>query len=414
MHAVKPDDAAAMAAMMSPGSEATAPAAAPASEAAAPEAAEAEGNRVVLNVLLEKRAQEKADFQAAEDAILYKHGTQTRSERRRNLKPGGSLLEHFDEFKPKGYGQQAYEDLQQNIKLNRQFKQADRQSMVAHAQRVTQGRRMRAAASVWESLGRMPLSKSASEPQFSFGTGAAREPPRTASGSRFGPSHELLAVGPFRRVHPTPGPGRYGQDGGPATPGSRRATSTRFGTEEQRPATGSLNRHNGAALSPGPAKHVPRGGGVGASLREQAMSGSTLSRPSAYTMRPRYSTPPIQPAEPAPTAPPRRATTSEGVRSAYGGGASGRSANYPYSIHKEPYSGGVDGYQPRGHRTPGPKYDKVSSIGMQPDSGRRSPPRCCFGTSPARIQVTPGYKPHGPGMLLPSLFSTDVTPGAIY
>ena len=375
-------------------------AAAPTTSAAPEAAEEAQGNRVVLNVLLDKRKQEKRGYQAAADGIFFKHETHTRAKQRPGLQRSVSLLEHFDEYKPKGYGQQAYEDQQQNIKLNRQFKQADRQSMVAHAQRVTQGRRKR-ACDPWNSFGRMPLSTSASEPQFSFGTGSAREPPHSASGS-----------GKF-----------YGQDGGPASPGSRRAATIRFGTEEQRPATGSSNRFHGAALSPGPAKHVPRGGGVGASLREQAMSGSTLSRSSAYTMRPRYSTPPIQPAEPTPPAP-RRAATSEGVRSAYGGGAGaggsggggggGVGACYPYSIHREPYSGGVNGYQPRGHRTPGPKYDKPSSVGPQPDSGRRSPPRCRFGTSPARIQVTPGYKPHGPGMMLPSLYSTDVTPGAIY
>ena len=37
-----------------------------------------------------------------------------------------------------------------------------------------------------------------------------------------------------------------------------------------------------------------------------------------------------------------------------------------------------------------------------------------FGRSPSRIQVTPGYKPHGPGMMLPARYQCDTTPGMIY
>lgn len=69
----------------------------------------------------------------------------------------------------------------------------------------------------------------------------------------------------------------------------------------------------------------------------------------------------------------------------------------------------------RSTSTPGPgAYRLPSSIGYQPLAHHKSSIGVSFGRSPSRIHVTPGYKPHGPGLMLPALYQCDVTPGMIY
>ena len=69
----------------------------------------------------------------------------------------------------------------------------------------------------------------------------------------------------------------------------------------------------------------------------------------------------------------------------------------------------------RSTRVPGPgAYRLPSSIGYQPLAHHKSSTGVSFGRSPSRIQVTPGYKPHGPGLMLPARYQCDTTPGMIY
>ena len=69
----------------------------------------------------------------------------------------------------------------------------------------------------------------------------------------------------------------------------------------------------------------------------------------------------------------------------------------------------------KSNRVPGPgHYNLHPTLGAQVLSRSKSATSFSFGTSPSRIAVTPGYRPHGTGMLLPARFKTDTTPGAIY
>ena len=64
---------------------------------------------------------------------------------------------------------------------------------------------------------------------------------------------------------------------------------------------------------------------------------------------------------------------------------------------------------------PGPgQYKLPSSLGYQVLAHQRSSRGVSFTRSPARVQVTPGVAPRGSGMLLPSTYKCDTTPGCIY
>ena len=204
----------------------------------------------------------------------------------------------------------------------------------------------------YASFGRQPLSARANSPSVSFGIGPARTPLSSRPKIK-----GLIPEYQSCLEQDQPPPNKY--DLGLDRPLAFRwgGKGTVFGSEEQRPING--GPLGGNRTGPGPARyHV--------NTRAGTPHPDGRSRtPQAYTINGKWS-----------------------------------------------FTGSLES---KSNRVPGPgHYNLHPTLGAQVLSRSKSATSFSFGTSPSRIAVTPGYRPHGTGMLLPARFKTDTTPGAIY